>query len=336
MLIGYGLRTQTIYATVLSRTTGSKDSANSNDPGGMMWENHRVVLPPHSYFSYLPFTSSHFQSRSPALLTSLVKGDTAERIKSNQWTLGTLHEHPYACVAATISPIIGWFTSLILFFFPTAITLISYPNAPGHVPCSGWWFLVRGGGVGVNGWWLVVCGRMEKYYANYQWQRIHAGRVREGRGTGVGWEGVHGPGQLAVFGTLWVSLIIFISSPLTVGTVVHSVSEKKKSTTINSVVFSGASVQIYTFTLNAHFLSFCNFSSRRDRTPTYALAINLAQSRKLVFTNLTPINLYITCTEIFWSVPFFGKRHYSDWAVSMANENEYSTVFHFACSLLQT
>lgn len=74
-------------------------------------------------------------------------------------------------------------------------------------------------------------------------------------------------------------LIIFISPPLTVGTVVHSVSEKKKSNTMNSVVFSGASVRIYMFTLNAHFLSLCNFSSRRDRKPTYALAINLAQSR---------------------------------------------------------
>lgn len=141
-LIGYALRTQTVYATALSRTTGSKDSANNNDPGGMMWENHRVVLPPHSYFSYLPYTSSHLQSRSPALLTSLVKGDTAERIKSNQWTLGTLHEHPYACVAATISPIIGWFTSLTLFFFPppshSSVTLMHLGMF--HAAADDFWF----------------------------------------------------------------------------------------------------------------------------------------------------------------------------------------------------
>lgn len=190
-----------------------------------MWENHRVVLPPHSYFSYLPYTSSHLQSRSPALLTSLVKGDTAERIKSNQWTLGTLHEHPYACVAATISPIIGWFTSLILFFFPpppshSSVTLMHLGMF--HAAADDFWF--EGGSARIDGDWLSVA----------EWRSITqiisgAGNVSTQAERGWGgtwpwavscvWHLVSQPRQ---------GLIIFISSPLTVGTVVHSVSEKKK------------------------------------------------------------------------------------------------------------
>lgn len=85
----------------------------------------------------------------PPLFTSLGKGDTAERIKSNQGILGTLHQ-PYACFAATISPIIEWLTSLWFSFF-TAITLISYHNAPGHVPCRRRWFLALAGAMRWSG-----------------------------------------------------------------------------------------------------------------------------------------------------------------------------------------
>lgn len=85
----------------------------------------------------------------PPLFTSLGKGDTAERIKSNQGMLGTLHK-PHACFAAMISPIIEWFTSLWFSFF-TAISFISYHNAPGHVPCRHRWFLVLDGAMRWSG-----------------------------------------------------------------------------------------------------------------------------------------------------------------------------------------
>lgn len=137
-----------MFARMLVHDRPPWQSANNNKPWGMMWENHWVV-PCTPIFHSGHYIQALISSPPPPLFTSLGKEDTAERIKSNQCTSGTLHK-PYACVAENDFPN-HWLIYVSLFLFFTVITLISYYNAPGHVPCRRWWFLVRAGAIRWSG-----------------------------------------------------------------------------------------------------------------------------------------------------------------------------------------
>lgn len=166
--------------------TGPSDKVQRTMSQGEWCEKTTESSPEHLFFKWTIIykQSSPVLHHIPPLFTSLGKEDTEEKMKSNLCMSGTLHES-FACVAATISLIIGLFTCLC--FYSGLSVTIMHLGMP-HGDADDFWCGV------VRLDWMVERGGMERYYANYpsQWQRVHGGRGRDALLWAVSCAGLNG------------------------------------------------------------------------------------------------------------------------------------------------
>lgn len=163
--------------------TALYDKVLTTTSHGKWCEKTTETSPAHVFYK-----SAITHNSPPHLIVHLIgKRRHTERIKSNQWALGTLHK-PYACVADDLPNHRVIYVSLILFF--TVIMLISYHNSPEHVLCRHWWFLVR---IVVYLDGVFRWGGMERCCRNYpsRWQYVHRDRTRNTLLWAVSCVGLH-------------------------------------------------------------------------------------------------------------------------------------------------